>query len=122
MTMDEVAKALDISASNLFKIIKKDSFEVSYLLKAAELFKLPLGYFLEDSTLFSIPNSTTQIGEFNQAGSSNTQKVKIDKGQPQQELSAALAACQRELEVTRALVAAKDETITLLRASFTRPN
>ncbi len=120
--MDEVAKALDISASNLFKIIKKDSFEVSYLLKAAELFKLPLGYFLEDSTLFSIPNSTTQIGEFNQAGSSNTQKVKIDKGQPQQELSAALAACQRELEVTRALVAAKDETITLLRASFTRPN
>lgn len=122
MTMDEVAKALDISASNLFKIIKKDSFEVSYLLKAAELFKLPLGYFLDDATLSSIPRTNAQTGDFNQAGNSNTQKVRVDKGQPQQDLAAALAACQRELALANALVAAKEETITLLRATYTRPN
>ncbi|WP_235998213.1 hypothetical protein [Hymenobacter sp. BT559] len=66
--------------------------------------------------------STVQTGDFNQAGSGNSQKVKVDKGKPQQDLAAALAACQRELALANALVAAKDETITLLRASFTRPN
>ena len=121
--MEYVANHLEISTSNLFKIIKKESFEVSYLLKAAELFKLPVGYFLEDSTLSSIRTNSVQTGDFNQAGNSNTQKVKIDKGQAHsQDLAAALAACQRELALANALVAAKDETITLLRGSYTRPN
>jgi transcriptional regulator with XRE-family HTH domain len=115
----KAAAEMGISEGSLYNIFKKDSFEVSYLLKAAELVGLPASHFLEDGNQKTLPSQT---GDFNQAGNSNTQKVKVDKGQPQQDLAAALAACQRELEVTRALVAAKDETITLLRASYTRPN
>ena len=120
--MDEVANHLGISASNLFKIIKKDSFEVSYLLKAAELFKLPLSYFIEGSTPSSINTQSIQTGEFNLAGSGNNQKVRVDKGKPQKDLAAALEACQRELALANALVAAKDETISLLRGSYRNPN
>ena len=114
----KAAAEMGISEGSLYNIFKKDSFEVSYLLKAAELVGLPVSYFLEDAAKnFSV----TQSGDFNQAGNANTQKIKTSKA-PSQELAAELAACQRELEVTRALVAAKDETISLLRGGYTRPN
>lgn len=91
--------------------------EVSYLRKADELLNSPLSYFLDEPG----QGSTSQIGDFNQFGSGNTQKDKVSKA-PAHELASELAACQRELEVTRALIAAKDETISLLRANYTRPN
>ncbi|RZJ93848.1 MAG: XRE family transcriptional regulator [Hymenobacter sp.] len=119
ITYAKAASEMGISEGSLYNIFKKDSFEISYLLKISELVGLPPSYFLESSG--SQP-STVQTGDFNQAGSGNSQKVKVDKGKPQQDLAAALAACQRELALANALVAAKDETITLLRASFTRPN
>nr|GFD17478.1 hypothetical protein [Tanacetum cinerariifolium] len=62
--------------------------------------------------------STVQNNNFNHAGSGNSQKVKVDKGKSQQDLAAALAAYQRELALAHALVAAKNELIILLRASF----
>ena len=62
---------------------------------------------------------TVQTSTFNQAGSGNNQKVEVEKNKFQQELAAISAACQRELALANALVAAKDETITPLRASFT---
>lgn len=114
----DAATYIGISEANLYKLFKKDSFEVAYLIKAAELLNLPISHFFDEH----IQPANSQIGDFNQAGNGNSQKVKVDKGQPQQDLAAALAACQRELALANALVAAKDETITLLRASFTRPN
>jgi transcriptional regulator with XRE-family HTH domain len=114
----DAASYIGISEANLYKLFKKDTFEVAYLRKAAELLKISVASLLDEYP----QTGNSQIGDFNQAGNSNTQKVKVDKGQPQQDLAAALAACQRELALANALVAAKEETITLLRASYTRPN
>lgn len=113
----DAAAHIGISEANLYKLFKKDSFEVAYLRKAAELLNLPISYFLEDSG----PLKNSQIGDFNLVGNASSQKIKVSKA-PSQELAAELAACQRELEVTRALVASKDELITLLRGSYNRPN
>lgn len=118
LSASDAADYMGISEGNLYRLFKKDSFEVAYLKKAAELLKLPVSYFFEENP----QPISSQIGDFNQAGNNLSQKVKVDKGQPQQDLIAALAACQRELEVTRALVAAKDETISLLRGSYRNPN
>jgi len=84
---------------------------------------------------------TTQTGNFNQAGTSNKQTIKGNKGNIQTgdgstQTNLTLADCkndldkaQREIEYLRGqlkmqetVLAAKDETITLLRASFNRPN
>lgn len=119
---------MGVSETNLYRLFKKDSFEVSYLKKAASLLNLPLSYFLGDTAPSNVVSGATQIGDFNQAGNSNSQKIKVSKA-PAQELAYDLAACQRDVEslkrelaLANALVASKDETITLLRASFTRPN
>jgi transcriptional regulator with XRE-family HTH domain len=118
MTIQRLATDSGISEPTIHAIFNRGDAKLSQLEKIAEALSITLNFLLSESTQPSI----AQTGDFNQAGNSNTQKVKVDKGQPQQDLAAALAACQRELEVTRALVAAKDETITLLRASYTRPN
>jgi transcriptional regulator with XRE-family HTH domain len=86
-------------------------------------------------------NGITQTGNFNQAGTSNKQVVKGNKGNLQTGDNSTinnltLANCktdlekaQREIEYLRGqllmqetVLAAKEETITLLRASFNRPN
>jgi transcriptional regulator with XRE-family HTH domain len=112
----DAATYIGISEANLYKLFKKDSFEVAYLIKAAQLLHLPVSYFFDEQASPTV----SQIGDSPPAG--NRQKVKVDKGQPQQDLAAALAACQRELALANALVAAKDETIVLLRASVARPS
>jgi hypothetical protein len=84
---------------------------------------------------------TTQTGNFNQAGTSNKQTVKSNKGNVQtgggntmnnltlDDCKNDLEKAQREIEYLRGqlkmqetVLAAKEETITLLRASFNRPN
>lgn len=114
----KAASALGISEGSLYNIFKKDSFEVSYLVKAAALVGLPVSYFLEEDEK-NYP--TIPAGDSTKASGDPTQKIKTSKA-PSQELAAELAACRRELEVTRALVAAKDETIGLLRVGYTRPS
>lgn len=110
---------MGVSETNLYRLFKKDSFEVSYLRKAAELLKLPMSFFLEEPGAIN----ASQTGSFNQAGNNLNQKVKVGKGADSiQEIAAELATCRRELALTQALVAAKDETITLLRGSYNRPN
>jgi transcriptional regulator with XRE-family HTH domain len=113
-----VASELGISEGSLYNILKKESFEVSYLLKASALFGLPISYFLEDPEPTS---AISQTGDFNQAGSGNIQKIKSSKA-PSQELAADLAACQREKALLQALVQKNDEIITLLRGSHNSPN
>ena len=94
---------------------------------------------------------TTQTGNFNQAGTSNTQKVKGNKNNVQnnngdhatitnnvklEQCQRDLASTQKEVEHLRAQLAAaealvaskdvtiasKEETISVLRAAFNRPN
>jgi hypothetical protein len=89
-------------------------------------------------------SGSTQTGNFNQAGTSNKQTIKGNRGTVQNNTGSGntitnnvklddckrdLEAAQRENEYLRGklqdkeeLLAAKDETITLLRASFNRPN
>lgn len=119
--MAKVADHIGISQQSLYTMLKKDSFELDYLRKAAEVLGVPVSTLLDEEKLTD--TGIVQTGDFNQAGNNLSQKVKVEKSKaPQQDLAAALAACQRELALANALVAAKDETITLLRASFTRPN
>lgn len=117
----DAASYMGVSETNLYRLFKKDSFEVSYLKKASTLLNLPLSYFLGDTAPSNVVVSNSQTGDFNQAGNGNRQKVKVEKGQAQQELAAALAACQRELALANALVASKDELISFLRGTHTRP-
>lgn len=91
--------------------------------------------------LLNVGNGTTQTGNFNHAGTSNKQTLKGNKGNIQTgdgntQNNLTLADCkndlekaQREIEYLRGqllmqetVLAAKEETITLLRASFNRPN
>jgi transcriptional regulator with XRE-family HTH domain len=118
MTIQRLATESGISEPTIHAIFNRGDAKLSQLEKIAEALNISLSFLLSDSTQTSV----TQTGDFNQAGSSNTQKVKVDKSQASsQELADKLAACQRELALANALVAAKDETITLLRASYTRP-
>jgi transcriptional regulator with XRE-family HTH domain len=124
----DAANHIGISEANLYKLFKKDSFEVAYLRKAANLLGLPLSYFFDEdaSTLIT---ATTQTGTNNQAGSGNTQKIKTSSKAPAHELASQLDSCLRDnqalknqLLLANALVAAKDETISLLRGGYNRPN
>jgi len=117
MTIQRLATESGISEPTLHAIFNRGDSKLSQLEKIAEALGVSLSFFLSDDTL----PSSVQNGDFNQAGNNLSQKVKVDKGQAQQGLAEALASCQRELALANALVAAKDETITLLRASFTRP-
>lgn len=122
----KVAKHIGISQQSLYTMLKKDSFELDYLRKASEILGVSVSNILDEEN--QTGKGIVQTGDFNQAGNSNSQKVKISKGQSQ-ELAKQLEDCQRdneslkrELALANALVAAKDETITLLRASITRPS
>jgi hypothetical protein len=88
--------------------------------------------------------STTQTGDFKQVGNTNSQKVKGNKNNVQNNNgdhatitnNIKLEECQRDLEASRKDAAAyqreiallqgqlkdKEEIITLLRASYNRPN
>jgi len=92
------------------------------------------------------PEGIALIGNFNQAGTKNVQRVKGNRnavvgtnygtamqqnGAPSsdEKYLAALAAAEKEIEYLRGqlkmqetVLAAKEETISLLRATFNRPN
>ena len=74
------------------------------------------------------PAAISHSGDFNITGNAVTQKVKVNKGQAQ-DIVKQLDDCQRDVEGLRrelalanALIASKDETISLLRIRFDRPN
>lgn len=124
MTIQRLATESGISEPTLHAIFNRGDAKLSQLEKIAEALGSTLNFLLSEGN----QPSTVQTGDFNQAGNSLTQKVKVTKA-PSQEVAKQLDDCQRdnealkrELALANALVAAKDETITLLRASFTRPN
>jgi transcriptional regulator with XRE-family HTH domain len=124
----EAANFMGISEGNLYRLFKKDSFEVAYLQKAADLLKIPITHFFQEDALANMSGHVTQLGSMNQAGNSNSQKIKVSKA-PTQELAAQLDSCQREVDhlkeklvYANQTIASKDETISLLRATYSRPN
>jgi transcriptional regulator with XRE-family HTH domain len=121
MTIQRLASESGISEPTIHAIFNRGDAKVSQLEKIAAALGIPLSFlFLDGPQLAAV-----QAGDPSQATSATNQKAKAEKPQPpasQQDLAAALAACQRELALTNALVAAKEETISLLRASYTRPS
>jgi transcriptional regulator with XRE-family HTH domain len=124
MTIQRLATESGISEPTLHAIFNRGDAKLSQLEKIAEALGSTLNFLLSESNQSSI----VQTGDSNQTGNNFKQKVKVTKA-PTQELAKQLEDCQRdneslkrELALANALVAAKDETITLLRASFTRPN
>lgn len=118
MTIQKLASESGISEPTIHAIFNRGDAKLSQLEKIADTLNTSLIFLLSAGDKTSV----SQTGDLSKAASGKTRKVKVDKGQPQQDLAAALAACQRELALANALVAAKDETITLLRATYTRPN
>ena len=57
-SMTDVAGQIGITESNLYKLFKKDSFEIAYLLKACEVLNLPLSYFINTDNKY---NENSQI-------------------------------------------------------------
>lgn len=118
MTIQRLSIESGVSEPTIHAIFNRDDAKISQLIKISSALNTSLNFFIEE---ISGPSSATiQSGSYNQAGSDNSQKIRVSKA-PSQELAAELAACQRELALTRALVESKEETITLLRASYNRP-
>jgi DNA-binding transcriptional regulator YiaG len=80
-------------------------------------------------------DGVTQVGEFNQAGTGNKQKIKSNKGQantgatPETQVNTSLESANKEIALLREqlamkdqLIAAKEEMLSLLRSQFNRPN
>jgi transcriptional regulator with XRE-family HTH domain len=137
ITMPEVAKHIGISEGNLYKLIKKDTFEVAYLLKASSLLGKPLSYFIDDGSLVGSTISQSGTTNIGQTGSGNSQKIMSSATGTRHtgpkanidDLVIRLSECQqmnqaltRELDITRELVKSKDEMIALLRSSRDRTN
>jgi len=146
LSVRKFAQMLDVSETNIRNYIDMGTKPSSDVLEKI-LLQFPLvnmAWLLtgQGEPLLSEQNdSTTQTGNFNQAGTSNKQTIKGNKGNIQTgdgstQTNLTLADCktdlekaQREIEYLRGqllmqetVLAAKEETITLLRASFNRPN
>jgi transcriptional regulator with XRE-family HTH domain len=109
---EDVADFIGITPNNLYRLYKKDSFEVKYLIKIAEKLNLPLGYFLNDET----------IGAITQGGSGNQLQQATNVGKNRQQISMGadddcpkqLEVLQEKYELQKQLLVEKERTITLL--------
>jgi transcriptional regulator with XRE-family HTH domain len=107
LTMSQLATKMGLSEPELTTLCRHSDPRLSQLKQLAKCLRVPPTYFLS--------------GSFLQAGIGNTQKIKIGKAAAH-ELAAQLGVCRQALEQSQMLLAAKDEIITLLRASYNRPN
>lgn len=106
LSMSELAAHLAVPEPELRQLCRHGNPRLSELKQLAQALRIPPLYFLN--------------GSFNQAGVGNTLKIKIGKAAGH-ELAAQLGVCRQMLEQSQQLVAAKDEIITLLRASTGQP-
>lgn len=110
-TTDEVADYIGITPNNLYRLYKKESFEVKYLLKAAEKLNLTLGYFLDDETIGSILHSNTGQANYANKVGSNQQSINVGSGDLQHKLD----ECEKERDLLRKAVADKELIIELMK-------
>ncbi|MBJ6109466.1 hypothetical protein JAO73_10605 [Hymenobacter sp. BT523] len=143
--MRAFSEAIGDSSSNTNNYIGSRQTEPKpeYLSKVVNHFRTVNAHWLltgEGEPFLSYPQTgTTQTGYFNQAGSGNKQSIKGSKGKIQagsDGTNVALENCQRDLAaatkeieslrqqltMAQALLEAKEETLSLLRSQYNRPN
>ncbi|WP_207436003.1 helix-turn-helix domain-containing protein [Sabulibacter ruber] len=108
---EDIAEEIGITPNNLYRIYKKDSFEIKYLLKICEKLELPVTYFLGEGT--SISNSG-QMQVAHQVGK-NRQQVSTG-GEDVSELRHQLEICQLERANLEQRLKDKEELIEVLRS------
>lgn len=67
---EDIAAMIDMSSANLYRLYKKDSFEIKYLQQIAEILKLPISYFFDEEAYHSV----SQVGIGNATGNIKNQK------------------------------------------------
>lgn len=112
LTMQVLAERVGLPEPELRALCQGNNPRLTDLVQLGEALRIDPCYFLPP---------VKQRGSFNIAGNGNVQKIKIGKAGAHQ-LAAELAVCRRVLDMSQELVAAKDEIITLLRASYNHPN
>lgn len=112
LTMPQLAEKMGLSEAALATLCQHNDPRRSEMEQLAQCLRVLPAYFLN--------------GSFLQAGVGNTQKIKIGKAAAH-ELAAQLGVCRQALEASQglvatkdALLAAKDETIALLRTARNR--
>jgi hypothetical protein len=111
LTMQVLADRVGLPMPELRALCEGNNPRLSELEQLGEVLRIDSAYFL--------PRRIKQVGSFNQAGYGNVQKIKIGKAAAH-ELVAELAVCQRVLDMSTELLAAKEEIISLLRANMSQ--
>lgn len=112
LTMQVLADRVGIPEPELRALCQGNNPRLSELEQLGDALRIDPCYFLPP---------VKQHGSFNIAGNGNVQKIKIGKAAAH-ELVAELGVCRRFLDMSQELLDAKDEIITLLRATYNRPN
>ncbi|WP_147275648.1 helix-turn-helix transcriptional regulator [Adhaeribacter pallidiroseus] len=125
LTTEDVAYKIDMSSNNLYRLYKKDSFEIKYLIKIAEIVKKPLSYFIseldqEERGQYNL----AQGGIGNQAGNNNKQKIMPIHGKEAfiessdinlNKLQHELELCQRENSHLKNQISLQEDLIEVLK-------
>ncbi|QHL87448.1 helix-turn-helix domain-containing protein [Nibribacter ruber] len=108
---EEIAEEIGITANNLYRLYKKDSFEIKYLLKICELLNLPVSHFID------APNNISNSGQIQAAKQvgKNNQTISLG-GESSFDLKHQLELCQVEKASLEQRLKDKEELIEVLRS------
>ncbi|UOQ64422.1 helix-turn-helix domain-containing protein [Hymenobacter volaticus] len=131
----DLAAAIDVSLNYVYKLYKSEHLNTELLQKLSSALDIPMASFFQDDGASAA--TISQTGFANVSGTGNRQKIMpgtestghTNLSTNTNDLASKLADCEkdklslaRELDITRELVRAKDEMITLLRSSRDNSN
>lgn len=107
-----IASKIGMSATNLYRLFKKETFEIKYLVQIAEFLQLPLSYFLNDETLqtLTLSGSGNMVQQAHQVKKNHQQISMGGADECQQQLQ----TLQEKYELQQQLLAEKERTIEIL--------
>ncbi|QNF34330.1 hypothetical protein HUW51_16965 [Adhaeribacter swui] len=118
-----VANYIGISSVNLYRLYKKDSFEIKYLIKISELLKVPLSQFLPEENANVPSGPVNQHGLINTLGNIKKQSIKSNSGNAEsdylpsqvdeEKLLQQIESLHAEIKSLQKEVALKDQIINL---------
>jgi transcriptional regulator with XRE-family HTH domain len=103
ITIKDLAVRIDMSEANLYKVFKRKSIETKYLQKIADVLSVPISYFFDDNQ--SDDKKNINVNGVMQIGSKNSNNND----------SASLEACKKELDSLKHRLKDKEEIIELLK-------
>ena len=112
---EDIADFVGITTNNLYRLYKKDSFEIKYLVKIAEKLELPLGYFLNDDTIGSILHGNTGQANYANKVGSNQQTISVGGGLSKEECEQQLKDLKEKYNLAIKSLADKDLIIEMLQ-------